>query len=139
MAKPQHKPTEDQRKKAENWAMVGVPHDHIVILLGLGSLHTLYRHYRAELDLGKAKANAAIGGTLFKQAMAGNVSAAIYWTKSQMGWREVQRVEHTGADGGPIRTNVLPLDISEESAAKAYLEIMGEDVSGTLERVATRK
>ena len=37
-----------------------------------------------------------VAKSLFRQAIDGNISAAIFWLKAQAGWREVQVVEHTG-------------------------------------------
>lgn len=46
------------------------------------------RIYKSELESGKSQANAAIAGKLFELAMAGNVTALIFWAKTRMGWRE---------------------------------------------------
>jgi hypothetical protein len=67
-----------------------VPHDDVARLLGLRSENTLHKYYDDELQRGKAEANAKIAQCLFQQAINGNVAAAIFWTKSRMGWREVQ-------------------------------------------------
>jgi hypothetical protein len=32
------------------------------------------------------------------------MTAAIWWTKCRMGWKETIREEHTGPDGKPIET-----------------------------------
>jgi hypothetical protein len=49
---------------------------------------TLRKHYRAELDEGKARANLAIGGKLFAKAMEGDGDTAclIWWSKTQLRW-----------------------------------------------------
>lgn len=45
---------------------------------------------------GKAKAIGNVAGNLIAQAKAGNVSAAIFYLKTQAGWKETQTVEHDG-------------------------------------------
>ena len=87
MANRAHKPTAESRQQAEMMSGVGVPQEDIALLLGV-SLPTLHKHYRGDLDRGMAKANARVGQSLFQQAVNGNVTAAIYWTKARMGWTE---------------------------------------------------
>ena len=48
------------------------------------------------------KANAQVGKTLFQKVMAGDTTAAIWWSKTQMRWAETQKHELTGADGAPL-------------------------------------
>lgn len=71
----------------EKYSAVGLPHTDIARILGF-SRETLEKYYREELNLGMAKANAAVGGALYKSALEGNVAAQIFWAKSRMGWRE---------------------------------------------------
>lgn len=89
-------PSDKDRERVEAMAGYGVPHEQIASLVGDG-IHkeTLYKYFRRELDQGKAKANVKIGQTLFQQAVNGNTAAAIWWSKSQMGWRETQQIDHT--------------------------------------------
>jgi hypothetical protein len=44
--------------------------------------------FRAELDRGMALADYEVANALYKQAVSGNVTAAIWWTKARMGWSE---------------------------------------------------
>jgi|TARA_R110000744_G_scaffold331815_3_gene437266 hypothetical protein len=53
---------------------------------------------------GKAKAIGAIGQSLLKQAREGNLGAQIFYLKTQAGWKETEKREISGADGGPIDT-----------------------------------
>jgi hypothetical protein len=34
--------------------------------------------------------------------VGGDTTAAIFWAKTQMGWKETSAHEFTGKDGGPI-------------------------------------
>lgn len=88
--------TDIERAQVEKMAGLGVPLHQIGSLIREGiDKDTVIKHFRKELDNGKAKINAKIGLTLYQQAMAGNTSAAIWWTKSQMGWRDQSRIDIT--------------------------------------------
>ncbi len=97
----EHKPTDEQKKLVETSAGLGLPHEQIGSLIGIDD-KTLRKHYREQLDLGKAKASAQIAKTLFNKAQSGDTTALIWWTKAQMRWAETQKQEITGADGAPI-------------------------------------
>lgn len=101
-----HEPTDEQRKLVKTLSGIGVPQDDICALIGV-SKPTLHKHYRSELDVGLAEANAKIAETLFKQATSGNTTAAIFWAKARMGWREKQDVQVTGANEGPVVLQIV--------------------------------
>ena len=82
----------------ESSSGLGLPHEQIAILVGIDD-KTLRKHYRNELDMGKAKANGQIAKTLFSKATSGDTTALIWWTKTQMRWAETVKQEITGADG----------------------------------------
>ena len=95
--------TEAERKQVEALAGVGLPHDQIAALLRDGVCVDVVRdNFAHELKAGKAKASAKIGQTLFNRAIGGETAALIWWTKSQMGWKEKRAHELTGADGAPL-------------------------------------
>lgn len=48
---------------------------------------------------GRAKAIGNIAKSLISQAQAGNTTAAIFYLKTQAGWKETQGVEHSGQIG----------------------------------------
>jgi hypothetical protein len=96
-------PTDAERKQVEALSGYGLPLEQIAVLLRDGiSVETLTKYFESELVSGKAKANAGVGRTLHQKAMAGDTTAAIWWSKTQMRWREVQQHEVTGANGAPI-------------------------------------
>ena len=74
----------------------------IAKLLGV-SLNTLKKHYAEELELGLARANAVVSGTLFAEAKKGNITACIFWLKTRAGWRETAKVEHSGGTSLEVR------------------------------------
>ena len=55
---------------------------------------------------GKAKAVASIASNLIGQAKKGNTAAAIFYLKTQAGWKETQKQEITGADGNPVEVDM---------------------------------
>lgn len=68
----------------------GIPHEDIGRVIGIGP-KALREHYRAELDTGHVKANAAVARNLFQIATGsgtGSVTAAIFWLKVRAGWSE---------------------------------------------------
>lgn len=100
MARRRHEPTERQRIEAEAFAKVGVPHHDIAVLLGI-TTKTLLKYYARELELGKARANAEMGKTLYAMGTVDkNVAAVIFWMKAQAGWREKHEI--VGKNDGPI-------------------------------------
>ena len=96
--KPPHKPTDKDRQNVETMSAVGIPQDDIAAFLEIDP-KTLRKHYRQELDTAAVKANSAIGGALYKKAMAGDTTAMIWWTKTRMGWSEKVLNEHSGTIG----------------------------------------
>jgi len=92
--------TDAERKQVEALAGVGLPHDQIAALLRDGVCVDVVRdNFAHELKAGKAKASAKIGQTLFNRAIGGETAALIWWTKSQMGWKEKRDLDVTSSDG----------------------------------------
>jgi hypothetical protein len=101
--RPAFEPTPAERKQVEALSGYGLPIDQIGALIRDGiSVDTLRAHFANEMQSGKAKANAQVGKTLFQKVMAGDTTAAIWWSKTQMRWAETQKHELTGADGVPL-------------------------------------
>lgn len=96
-----HKPTEETRALVEKSAGLGVTQESIAEHLNVDE-KTLRKYYSKELSRGKFQANILVFGKLFEQCMEGNLTALIFWCKTQGKWRETDRLEITGADGGAI-------------------------------------
>jgi len=131
--RPAFKPTDEERAQVKKLAGFGLPHDMIRHLVRDGiALETLYAHFRPELDSGKAETSSQITGRLFAKAMAGDTASLIWWTKTQLRWSETQKVEVTGANGGPVQT----VDFSKLSTetllelSKAMINAAPEDHDG---------
>lgn len=86
-------------------------------------LCTLVKHCAKELATGADEVNAKLSGKLFRKAYAGDTVALLFWHKTRHGWRETNRTEHTGADGGPIQHENIT---AEADSFKARIEQMAE-------------
>ena len=94
----------------------GIPQEEIARVIGIDE-KTLRKWYREELDTAATKANAKVAESLYKKAtgwkrngapederMPPDTTAAIFWAKTRMKWKDTSALEVTGADGGPIQT-----------------------------------
>lgn len=99
-----HRPTTESKQLVASMASLGIPQEDIAKVVGV-TAKTLRKHYGEELEVSAAKANAAVGGALYSAAMSGDVRAQIFWCKTRLGWREVNRHELTGSPDGenPIK------------------------------------
>jgi len=115
MVRKAHEPTDKDRKQVTLMAGIGLTHDQIAKIVGISD-ETLRKYYGEELATATARMNAQVAQNLFSMATgkgAGSVASAIFWMKSRGGWREVDRKEITGPNGGPIKTeNTNKLDVS---------------------------
>jgi hypothetical protein len=113
MPQPPFEPTDEQRQLVEKLAGLGIPHRQIAEFVINPrtdrpiSHTTCEKFFAAELASGLAKATAKVAQNLFRVATSEEISgpvvtACIFWMKCRAGWREVSRMEHTGADGVPL-------------------------------------
>ena len=102
--KPPHKPDDESKKIVEQMAAVGIPQESIAKVIGIDP-KTLRKYYEGEISTATIKANAKIGGTLFNKAINGDTTAAIFWAKTRMGWKETNIQEHTGGVAVNIQLN----------------------------------
>lgn len=121
------KPTGEQRELVEQLSSFGHRQSEIVLFVKGAdgksiSEPTLLKNFKAELTDGKVKANVKIAQTLYKKAAAGDTTSIIFWLKSQAGWKDTQRVELTGAGGGPIEQKTTVTNESQIKAAVKKLE-----------------
>lgn len=103
-------PTEQERRQVEALSGYGLPFEQIAVLIREGiSIDTLRKHFSRELAVGKAKANAQATKTAFQKMISGDTGMIKYWCATQVGWRETQHHEVTGAGGGPIAVTSMDL------------------------------
>lgn len=121
--RPEFVPTQAEREDVARFAGLGIPQKQIARLVRDGiHVDTLREHFEVELELGKARANVTVGSTLFEKCLSGDTTALIWWTKTQMGWKDTTKVQLTGEDGGPVQLQQT-LDVSKLSTG-ALAEIM---------------
>lgn len=109
-------PTDEQRYTVEVMTAIGLNQDIISQAIGCSD-RTLRDHFKEIIAVGKAKVITKVADSLIRQALAGNMTAAIFFLKTQAGWRETATViEQVGPGGGPIR-----LEIGTDEQRKATL------------------
>lgn len=106
MPMPKHEPTPETRQLVQLHTTVGTNQNDVARILGIDA-KTLRKHYRDELDLSLAKANATIGGALFNKAKGGDTAAMIFWMKTQAGWRETSALAIGGDESAPAIRHVI--------------------------------
>ena len=71
---------------------------------------------------GRAKVLAKIAGALIKAAIEGDTASRIFYLKTQGGWRETSKVDHTSSDGSmatkPDKIIITALMADDDSANK---------------------
>lgn len=89
-----HVPTEQSRKQVEMLIGYGLKHDAIAAVIGVSD-ETLRKHYRAELDHGKAKVIAQVANSLVKKALSDRpdaINAAKFYLERQGQWTETKTI-----------------------------------------------
>jgi DNA invertase Pin-like site-specific DNA recombinase len=96
--RPPFEPKKEERFAVKIMAATGIPHDAIAEAVGI-TKPTLKKYFADELKNGKTQTNARMAQSIYRQGMKGNMTAAIFWMKTQAGWKETVVNEHTGKDG----------------------------------------
>ncbi len=102
--------TDADREKVKSLAGCGVPQQSIAALVGPNGIDiiTLRKHFKRELELGQAEAHELISKSLCHRALSSD-TLAIFYAKTQMRWRDVSTIEHTGPNGAPAAWTVQPV------------------------------
>lgn len=115
MASPKPwEPTEDERKRIRLYAGLGLTHEQIASLIGK-SRDCLQKRARKELDDGRAETIAKVAGNLVQKALKGDTTSAIFYLKTQAGWREKHAVDHTSSDGSMTPISFDPANLSTDA------------------------
>lgn len=97
ITKPPHQPTAKTRAEVEALTAYGVPQHEVAKYIGIDT-KTMRKWYSDELESAKTKAHAKVGKFLFEAATGQSIAsgasyadcirAAMFWSKTQMGFRE---------------------------------------------------
>ena len=84
----------------------GIPQVNIGRCIGI-DVETMKKYYKTEMECSADMANAKVAQSLHYQAINGNITAAIWWTKSRIGRKEArdQIVSVTNGDDLVKRIN----------------------------------
>lgn len=116
-------PTPEEIAKIKLYAGLGSTQEQIAAMIGK-SVDTLTRNdeVRRALDEGKAETIAKVAGSLVKKALGGDTASAIFYLKTQAGWKETNVQEHKGHDGGAVKHEVvLDPSLLSDSAVKEFM------------------
>lgn len=129
---PSFKPTDEQRADVSTMAALGFKYEdirQIIVNPETGNpinKRTLMVAFKRELATAKILCNLEVGRTLYQRAVGQREirlihadgteeviqqeiepckGRAIFWAKTRMGWKEVDRHELSGPDGAPIETS----------------------------------
>lgn len=98
---PPHVPTDKERRTIIKLLGSGFTQAGIADVLEISET-CLKKYYSETLRNGRQKAHAHATGKLWQLIENGNPGAVIFYHKTQMGWRETDRLEHVGVPGQPI-------------------------------------
>lgn len=78
---------------ARNYCLLGATEAELGAFFGVSdrTIRTwkkTYPKFAQAIEEGTVHPNARVIGSLYKQCIAGNVTAIIWWTKNKMGWRD---------------------------------------------------
>lgn len=109
MAAQSYKPTDADRNTVRIMAAAGVSQQDIATCIGTKGISepTLRKHFARELKTAYLMANAQAVAKLFEAVNKGESWAVCFWLKCRARWQEVVRYEHTGANEGPMRIDVI--------------------------------
>ena len=105
--RPSYQPTPADINTVTVMAAIGIPHADIARCIGTKGIarSTLQLHFADLLETSRNKAIAAVASRLYNKALTSdNPAWAMFFLKTQGGWRERHQFEHTGKDGVPLLT-----------------------------------
>lgn len=120
--KPAFEPTDAQRQLVQVLTANGEPQPIIARNLGIGE-KTLRKYFKAELADGLAQVRAAVGASIVKAALNGNIYAGKYWLSTHGGpeWKIIEGRMLGGLDGAP------PIAVTADAKVTVYLPDNGRD------------
>jgi len=99
-------------KQVESLAANGLTDEQIASALGISRTTLASRKRENEqfvqaIKKGKAKGVAVVTNKLMESIKGGNITAMIFFLKTQAGWKETITQEHTGKDGTALQAPVF--------------------------------
>ena len=99
-------------KQVESLAANGLTDEQIASALGISRTTLANRKRENEqfvqaIKRGKAKGIALVTNKLMESIKGGNMTAMIFFLKTQAGWKETNVQEHTGANGTALQPPVF--------------------------------
>lgn len=104
-----HEPTIEIRAKVNALSSFGIRQEQIAKYIGI-SVPTLTKYYREELETAKIDKIIQVANALFNNAVENNnVTAQVFFLKTQANWRETDRNEEKNDKGdiGKIQIEVI--------------------------------
>jgi len=95
-------PTQEQRRLVEQLSAFGIRIDEMPVFITNSagrpiSEPTLRKHFKREINYGRLKANVKVANALYRNATEpagnaahGNITAQIFWLKTQAAWTDAQ-------------------------------------------------
>ncbi len=74
--------------------------------------------FRDELDKAAIEANARVAESLYKAAINGNITAAIFWAQTRMRWKEITTTDvnlNTRGENGTPGATVVVMPVSAKA------------------------
>lgn len=129
MGRPLIEITEKIIETAESYAARGLNREQIADALGMG-VATLYEkmnkypEFLEAIKRGKAKGIAHVANNLLKNVENGNVTAQIFYLKTQANWKETNGLEVTGKDGAPLAVESIHKDAAQDMTKRFMDKIL---------------
>jgi hypothetical protein len=115
-----HEPTDEKREQIEKLSALGVTSKDIALFVGIGE-KTLRKYYRYELDIGFAAAKMTIAGKLYDKAVAGDMTAIIFYLKTKGGFNEKGGNEEDSFGSSIVPTRRVIVGSKEEAQRLEHL------------------
>ena len=110
-----HMPTPESREKVRMLKLVGATDEQIGRILGI-SADSLVKHYKQDLDDGKAEILGKVAQTLYQKALDGDVTSCIFLLKTKAKFTERLEIDQIN------QPNVLVIDTSEQRPLDDYTD-----------------
>jgi IS30 family transposase len=117
--------TDEEREQVEKLAAY-LSQEQIADYLGIGKT-TWFAIMSRDPDVserykrGKARAIGTVAQGLLQKARNGDTASAIFYLKTQAGWRETHHLDHTSSDG-----TMSPKDVDPKIAQEVRELLLGE-------------